>query len=83
MCFVGCVSDGAARAAGAVVISELMDKVETHIYQYIVHNHKNQRNPAIDRHIVLFDLIEEKIVPEFPTLVFDQKRASTLLKLKL
>jgi hypothetical protein len=41
-------------------ISELTDKLECHIRQYMVHNRKHQHNSAIHHYIVMFDLVEER-----------------------
>jgi hypothetical protein len=49
-------------------------KVEGHISRYIVHNHKNQHNSAIDNHIIIFDLVEERRIRDCPTKLYDQEK---------
>jgi hypothetical protein len=46
-------------------------------------NHKHHRNPAIDRHMVIFDLTHGERVVDFLTQVHDCKRARMLIDLTL
>jgi hypothetical protein len=52
--------DKIRNGIGRYNISELTDKLECHIRQYMVHNRKHQHNSAIHHYIVMFDLVEER-----------------------
>jgi hypothetical protein len=56
-------------------------KVEAHISRCIVHNHKNQHNLAINDHIVMFGLIEERRFSDVPTKFYDREKILISLKL--